>query len=107
VTQMPHCSAQYGQCVATVRSAMTTSSSKRHTTLDWRDRADFSLNSPVVPDERTLQRDALVGLASISNKIVVNGTALAPAAFAMRLVNLFLSSIRCDHCISLLCADER
>jgi hypothetical protein len=56
---------------------MKTSSSKRHTTLDWRDRADFSLNSRVVPEKQTLQRDALVGLASMPNKIVVKGTALA------------------------------
>jgi hypothetical protein len=77
VTQMPHCSAQYGQCVATVRSAMNRSLSKRHTTLSRRDRVDFGLNSRLVPEARTSQRDDLVGVVSMSNKIVSRDTAAA------------------------------
>jgi hypothetical protein len=74
---MPHCSAQYGQCVATVRSAMKTSSSKRHTTPGRGDRADFGLNSRLLPEARTFQHDDLVGVVSMSNKIVAGGSAAA------------------------------
>jgi len=44
----------------------------------------------------------------MANKIVEDGGRLAPKLNLMeRTINLFYSSIQCDHCISLLPADER
>jgi hypothetical protein len=56
---------------------MTTSSSKRHTTPGGGDRADFGLNSRVPREAPTFQRDDLVGVVSMSNRIVAGETAVA------------------------------
>jgi hypothetical protein len=59
---------------------MKTSSSKRHTTQGQCDRVDFGLNSRLGPAGRTSQRDDLVGVVSMSNKIVSRDTAPAVAS---------------------------
>jgi hypothetical protein len=52
--------------------------------------------------------DDLVGVDRMANKIVEEGGGQGPKLNVKEpSINLFSSSIQCDHCISLLPADER
>jgi hypothetical protein len=67
---MPHWSAQYGQCVATVCSITESASSKRHTTPKSSTEALSGLNSCIVQRVVVLKADDLVAVVQMSNKIV-------------------------------------
>jgi hypothetical protein len=70
---MPHCSAQYGQCVATVCSAIETRRA-RGTPRPWSALEAISgLKFMHRFDESLLQADDLVGGCLVTNKIVEKG----------------------------------